>query len=102
MTDFSMNTRKLGELARKIDSIAGSYDNELKGEIERLRMPGGAFPVMDGGAEAAYDTMHTAAGDASAALTKALKDVGSALQRVVDHYEQMEEQHGRAFDTALN
>jgi len=101
LTDISMNLQKLGAMSGKIRETAAAYDDTLKAEIERLAIPAGAFPVFNGGSDAAYKIMHTAAGDAAKALTDALTDVGTALQRVVDHYTDMEERHGRGFDTAV-
>ncbi|MET7397453.1 hypothetical protein ABZS66_28595 [Dactylosporangium sp. NPDC005572] len=102
MSGYSMNVEKLTQMVAKMNEIASTYDNKLKAEIARLTIPGGAFPVLDGGASDAYATMQTAAGDASAALADALRDAASAVQKVIDHYKTMEAEHGRAFDTALN
>ncbi|WP_190250990.1 hypothetical protein [Dactylosporangium sucinum] len=102
MSGYSMNVEKLQQMVAKMNETATTYDNKLKAEIARLHMPGGAFPVLDGGAAGAYETMQTAAADASLALTDAIRDAASAVQKVIDHYKRMEAAHGRAFDTALN
>jgi uncharacterized protein YukE len=102
MSDLSMNVEKLGQMVAKMNETASTYDNKLKDEIARLKLPAGAFPLFDGGAAGAYDTMQTAAGDASQAVTDALRDAASALQTVVDQYKKMEAAHGKSFDTALD
>ncbi|WP_167517317.1 type VII secretion target [Micromonospora orduensis] len=102
MSEFSMNTGKLGELASEMSGTAESLRSGVLPTIEYLRLPSGAAPAFDAGFSAAYDEMHETTTQAVSALAAALGEVAQGLGRVVQHYQTMEQRHGQSFDTALD
>ncbi|MGW5360731.1 hypothetical protein [Actinopolymorpha pittospori] len=97
MAEVSNNTKKLKDMAKALDET--DFSKNVNPKIEGLKVEPVAFPLFSSLGQS-YEETRKSAEDAAKALGEVLEALGGTVKSIADHYERMEAQYGKDFDTA--